>query len=75
MAATGPDQTDPTETPEGETSPAPDAKTVPPQAMYVSGAAMSISGLLGALIQLLIGAVPQPWSTMLIATGIVPADS
>jgi Mg-chelatase subunit ChlD len=75
VAAPEPDRNDTTEATEDGTSapPAaePDAKAVPPQAVYLGGAAMTIGGLLGALIQLLIGAVPQPWSTVLIAVGIV----
>ncbi|MDA1359050.1 VWA domain-containing protein [Glycomyces luteolus] len=42
----------------------------PPPAMYLGGAAVTIGGLLGALIQLLIGTAPQPWSTVLVAIGI-----
>ncbi|MEV3937972.1 vWA domain-containing protein [Glycomyces sp. NPDC049804] len=75
MAAPAPDRNDTTEATEDEASapPAggPDPKAVPAQAVYLGGAAMTIGGLLGALIQLLIGAVPQPWSTVLIAVGIV----
>lgn len=46
------------------------AWTPPPPAMYLGGAAVTIGGLLGALIQLLIGTAPQPWSTVLVAVGI-----
>ncbi|MEU6250585.1 vWA domain-containing protein [Glycomyces sp. NPDC047010] len=66
MAADEAHRTEPLE----DETPVPPRQSPPPPAVYLGGAAVTVGGLLGALIQLLIGAVPQPWSTVLVAVGI-----
>jgi hypothetical protein len=41
-----------------------------PPAVYFSGAAVTIGGALGMLVQLLLGTAPRPWSSVLVAIGI-----